>query len=70
MSTIEESRLNELKMLCLEGESDEAHAAHTAELADAYAAFAGRQESNPAPAGVVTEVTADLVVASDMPDGS
>ncbi len=68
MSTVEESRLNELKFLCVEDESAEAHASHAADLEAAYAAFQGRtQGSNPAPADAVTELSAELVVASDMP---
>lgn len=66
MGTVEESKLNEIKMLCVEGESAEAHAAHADDLAKAYAAFAGRQDgSNPASPGV-TNVSADVVVASDV----
>lgn len=67
MSTVEESRLNELKSQCVEGETDEAHAAHAADLAAAYAAFAGHQDPNPATPGAVTQLEADVVVASDIP---
>ena len=64
--TKEQETLDALKAKW-EGESDEYHAAHAAELEAAYAAFAGRQVSNPAPPGV-TQVTADVVVTSEDPE--
>ncbi len=41
-----------------------AHAAHAELLAEAYAAFAGRQVSNPATPGAVTQLEAEVVVQS------
>jgi pyruvate/2-oxoglutarate/acetoin dehydrogenase E1 component len=65
--TNEQETLDALKAKW-EGESDEYHAAHAAELEAAYAAFAGRQVSNPAQPGEVTQLTADVVVTSEDPE--
>jgi hypothetical protein len=65
--TKEQETLDALKATCIGDESDEEHAAHAEALAAAYAAFAGRQVSNPAPPGV-TQVTADVVVTSEDPE--
>ena len=65
--TQEQKALDAAKALCLEDESDEEHADHADALAVAYAAFAGRTESNPAPPGE-TPLSAAVVVTSEDPE--
>jgi hypothetical protein len=60
----EQETLDAAKLECVEGESAEEHEAHREKLEAAYAAFAGRQESNPAEPGV-TEIDAAVVVNSE-----
>jgi len=66
--TNEQETLDALKAQCLEGESDDEHAAHGEALGAAYAAFAGRQVSNPATPGATTQIDAAVVVTSEDPE--
>jgi hypothetical protein len=65
----EEEALLALKERCLEGETEEEHATHAAELEAAYKAFQERKgdvsESNPAPEGE-TPLEAHLTVESTL----
>jgi hypothetical protein len=65
----EHAALDMAKLKCVEGESDEEHAAHKGELEAAYAAFASRagagSESNPAPSGETTNIEAHATMAME-----
>ena len=60
----EQEALDAAKAECAEGETPEEHEAHRQKLEEAYAAFAGRQDSNPAPPGI-TEIDAAIVVSAE-----
>ncbi len=62
----EQETLDAVKLECVEGESDAAHEGHREDLEAAYAAFAGRQVSNPADPGEHF-IEADVVVSSEEP---
>lgn len=59
-------RLLALKAQCTEGESEDEHEAHRADLEAAYAAVGDPNvASTPAQPGEVTEIAADITVTSD-----
>lgn len=58
-----QTELDAAKKFCLADETDEQHAKHADRLTAAYAAFAGRQESNPASGE--TAIDAHVTVVSE-----
>ena len=64
-ATEEQRTLDELKALCVEGESETEHAEHAEALADAYAAFAARplSDSGDEPGPREVQLTAHIAAA-------
>jgi hypothetical protein len=56
--------LDAAKALCVEGESEEDHAQHSAKLEAAYKAFSDGSVSNPSPQGE-TGIDAHVVVSAE-----